>query len=50
MFIAIASVECLKFGTCGAGDMFLFGIISVGMLGPAWVAMLIFSGVFGGKK
>jgi len=50
MFFAIASSECLEFGTCGNGDMFLFGIISVGMLAPAWFAMSIFSDVFGGKK
>lgn len=50
MFIQINSSECLKFHTCGAGDMFLFGIISVGMLAPAWMAMLIFSSIFGGKK
>ncbi len=50
LFIAITSMECLKFRTCGAGDMFLFGIIAVGMLAPAWVAMLIFSGVFGGIR
>jgi hypothetical protein len=28
----------------------LSGIIAVGMFAPAWVAMLIFSGVFGGRK
>lgn len=42
--------ECQKLGTCGTGDMVLFGIIAVSMLAPAWVAMLISSSLFGSKK
>jgi hypothetical protein len=47
---AATETECVKLNTCRAGDMFLFGVIAVGMLGTAYVAMLIFSGVFRGKK
>jgi hypothetical protein len=51
IFIAISSMACLKYGhSCDGFDLFLFAIISVGMLAPAYVAALIFSAVFGSKE
>lgn len=46
MYLAVVSQECLKLGTCDGGDMFLLGMIAVSMLAPAYIAMLIFSGMF----
>jgi hypothetical protein len=50
LIFATTQVACLKVNSCGGGDMFLFGIIAVGMLAPAWVTMLIFSSVIRNKE
>lgn len=35
---------CLNTNNCGAEDIFLFAIIAIGLLVPAYIAVLMFSG------
>lgn len=46
MIFGVNSMACLKLDNCNGGDMFLFGVIAIGMLGPAYAAMLTFTGMF----
>ena len=46
MIFGVNSMACLKADDCNGGDMFLFGVIAIAMLGPAYMAMLICTGMF----
>ena len=43
-------ISCQKFQSCGAGDLILFGIISVGMIAPASIVSLVVSIIFKTKE
>ena len=49
IFFSSTQVSCQKFHRCGAGDLILFGIISVGMIAPASVVALVVSIFFENK-
>lgn len=44
--ISVLNADCLNYRNCGAGDMLLMGIISVAMLGPAYLAALLVSAIW----
>jgi len=46
MWYATTQSYCLRTDTCGSGDMFLFAIIGVGMLVPAWLVAMLVSPLF----
>jgi hypothetical protein len=50
MWYATSQSACLKFNTCKSDDMFIFAIIGVGMLAPAWIAALFGSAFFNTKS
>jgi hypothetical protein len=41
-----SQAECVKYDTCGAGDMLLFAVIAIGMLVPARILGQLVSGIF----
>ena len=43
MYFAIDEAACLHQLNCGKGDLFMWGIIAVGMLCPAFFVAFIFS-------
>lgn len=46
MIFSSTQVECLKFHTCGAGDMILFAVCGIGFIAPAWIVATLVSEIF----
>ena len=46
----ISDLACLKASICGGWDLLLWSMISVGMLGPAWIVACLVSEFFEDKK
>jgi hypothetical protein len=46
MIYSSTQVECLKFHTCGAGDMILFAVCGIGFIAPAWIVATLVSEIF----
>lgn len=42
----LSDSACLKSGVCGGWDLLLWSMISVGMLGPAWIIACMASEFF----
>lgn len=49
MWYATTKSACLQEHSCQGDDLFLFAILGIGMLGPAWLAASFISSVFGPK-
>ena len=45
--ITITQLACLKTDSCGGGDFFVFALIGIGMLAPAWIVAMLVSDIFG---
>ena len=50
IILTSTQVSCQKFERCGAGDLIMFGIISVGMIAPAWIVAFLASIFFKEKE
>lgn len=50
MIYASTKSECVKFNVCGGKDLFLFAIIGLGMLVPAWVVAFLVSNIVNAEK
>lgn len=47
---AVSQSECLRSNSCGGDDLMISAAIGVGLLAPAWIVALIFSGLFGSDE
>lgn len=47
MLYATTQNACLETNSCGGDDLFLFAIIGIGMLAPAWFVASFVSNIWG---
>ena len=50
LIFATSQSSCARVSVCGGFDLFIFGIISVGFLAPAYFFGLLISSIFPDKK